>query len=119
MKVRVVLWLIAVVLGAAIGRWTAPAGEARKPVPASAAAAGDPVASVLASTADNRAPPATAATGETAAVPAPAPGLAEAPAADAPTMGFDTVAFLAELPQRLDALTDRARDGDAQALTEP
>ena len=33
-------------------------------------------------------------------------------------MGFDTVAFLAELPQRLDALTDRARDGDAQALTE-
>lgn len=118
MKVRVVLWLIAVVLGAAIGRWTAPAGEARKPVPASAAATGDPAASVLASTADNRAPPATAATGETAAVPAPAPGLAEAPAADAPTMGFDTVAFLAELPQRLDALTDRARDGDAQALTE-
>jgi len=110
--------LMVAVAAAAIGRWTAPAAQAPKPERARALATGESAATVPAAKAVAHTAPVATDTRENGAVAALPPGLVEAPAADAPALGFDAAAFLAELPQRLDALADRARGGDAQALTE-
>lgn len=113
MNARVMLWLLAIALAAAVGRWTAP--SVAPPSPVQDAAVG---AARLAGQTAEVAAPAPAAGRTDVAVAAPQAGLAEAPAKSAPTLGFDAATFLAGLPERLDGLSDRARGGDARALTE-
>ena len=111
MNARVVLWVIAVVLAAAIGRWTAPADQP----PVAVVEAGS-VADMAASPA--LAPAAPRATSDEAVTP-PARSMTTQPIAPAsPKLAFDAASYLAALPQQLDDLAGRARGGDARALTE-
>lgn len=106
------VWRAALLLGIAgwaLSRWTTPD---RAPDTPPAGAVADIVAAA----------PTRARTPATAIEPDPSstllPGAEYPSPTDAPTLGFDATRYLAALPERLDALAQRAKAGEPRALTE-